>query len=303
MMYFTSIYRILRTSAVSLWRNRWLSLGAVLIMVMTLFSISFFTTLLVVSGKMTVLLREKVDIAVYFNDDASKDQVYSIQNTLLGRDDIKSVDYISKEKALERWQERNKSNENVKNIITADYNPLPRSLEIKTDKTEDLEKVYDFVNSAEFKPLIKEISYQKNKVLINRLIKATTFIKYIGWAESSIFILISILIIYNTIRLTIYARSQEIEIMKLVGASDWYVQGPFIVEGIAYGLVASIISTLILWVIYHFSLPSVEGYLGVTLASSIYSGVNIGMIFLFQIIIGLALGTGCSMLAVKKYLK
>jgi len=303
MMYFTSFYRILRTSTVSLWRNRWLSLAAVLIMVMTLFSISFFTTLLVVSGKMTALLREKVDIAVYFNDDASKDQIYSIQNTLLARDDIKSADYISKEKALERWQERNKNNENVKNIITTDYNPLPRSLEVKTDKTEDLEKVYDFVNSAEFKPLVKEISYQKNKVLINRLIKATTFIKYIGWAESAIFILISILIIYNTIRLTIYARSQEIEIMKLVGASDWYVQGPFIVEGIAYGLVASLISTVILYLIYHFSLPSVEGYLGVTLASSIYSGVNIGMIFLFQVLIGLVLGTGCSMLAVKKYLK
>ena len=303
MLYLTSIYRILMTAVTSLWRNRWLSLAAVLIMVMTLFSISFFVSLLIISNKTTSLLEGKVDISVYFNDDASKDQIFSIQNTLLARDDIKSVDYISKEDALTRWQDLNKNNDNLKNIITTDYNPLPRSLEIKADKPQDLEQIYDFVNSTQFQPLIKEISYQQNKVLIDRLIRATTFINYIGWAESIVFILISVLIIYNTIRLTIYARSDEIEIMKLVGASDWYVQGPFFVEGIAYGLIAAFISTAILYLIYHFSLPSVESYLGVTLASSIYSGVKIGVIFIFQILIGLVLGTACSIYAVKRYLK
>jgi len=89
----------------------------------------------------------------------------------------------------------------------------------------------------------------------------------------------------------------------LVGASDWYVQGPFFVEGLVYGLLASFVSTVILYLIYHFSLPSVEGYLGVTLASSIYGGVNMSIIFLFQVLIGLFLGTACSVLAVKKYLK
>lgn len=302
MQYFTTILRVAKTSLVSLWRNRWLSLAATLIMVLTLFTISFFVSLIVLTNSTTNLLKSKVDISVYFNETASKDQIFAIENTLLARSDIKSVDYVSKAQALQRWRDQNRDNTKLRDIISDSYNPLPSSLEIKTENTEDLEKINDFLGSADFEPLIKEISYQKNKDLIDRLVKVASFIKYFGWLLSTVFVLISVLIIYNTIRLTIFARSTEIEIMKLVGSSDWYVQGPFVIEGVAYGLVGAIISSLVLYLAFRLSLPAAASFLGLSNITQIYSGLSFSLIILAQLLIGVFLGVGCSVFAVKKHL-
>lgn len=308
MMFLVSVYRILKTAMVSLWRNRLLSLAATLIMVMTLFTISFFASVLFVTNKTAGYLRDKADISVYFNEDVTKDQIFALQNTLLARSDIKNVDYISKEKALERWKEwqgkkYTDSENGLQDVINETSNPLPRSLDIKADKPEDLDNINAFLNSDEIKPIVRHVSYEQNKIVIDKLIKMTDFLKNVGWGLSILFLLISILIIYNTIRLTIYARSDEIEIMKLVGASDWYVQGPFFVEGMMYGLLSSILSALILYAAIKYSLPGVESYLGAAGAQSILSGINLGAIIGVQLAVGLVLGTLCSGFAVRKYLK
>ena len=189
MQLLTTIQRITKTALISLWRNRWLSLAATLIMVLTLFTVSFFACLLLMVNSTTNLLRSKVDISIYFNDSVSNDQIFSIENTLLARSDVKSVDYISKEKALEVWRSQNTDNTQLRDIINDAYNPLPRSLEIKTDQPEDLEGVNTFLSSTDYKPLIKEISYRKNKDLVDRLIKITTFIKSVGWVLSGLFVI------------------------------------------------------------------------------------------------------------------
>lgn len=301
-MFLTTISRIFKTSVVSLWRNRWLSLAAALMMVLTLFTISFFGSLIVVINRTTKVLNDKVDITVYFNESTSKDQIFSIQNNLMARSDVKSVNYISKEDALLRWQERNKDNAKIRDIITADYNPLPRSLEIKTERTEDLAKINDYLTGSDFQPLVKEVSYQKNKQLIDRLVKITSFVQYVGWLLSLIFVLISILIIYNTISLTIYARSDEIAIMKLVGANDYYVQGPFLVEGMAYGIVAAVFSSLTLYLALRLLLPAAQNYLGISGTTLLFSGANFALIVFLQIIVGIGLGVFCSIFAIRKHL-
>lgn len=301
-MFLTTFYRITKTSVISLWRNRWLSLAATLIMVLTLFTISVFVSLLVVTNKTTQALRDKVDMTVYFNETTTKDQIFSIQNILLTRSDIKNVDYISKEKALERWKIRNKDDEKIRDVISESDNPLPRSLEVKTQNPEDLEKINTYLNGNDYKPLIRDISYRKNKDLVNRLVSITSFIKLGGYTLSGVFVLIAILIIYNTIRLTIYARSEEIEIMKLVGGSDWYIRGPFILEGVSYGILGAIISSIIFYFAFKFTIPIAENYLGLTNLNSSYLGMNMALIVLMQALAGLLLGTFCSIIAVRKHL-
>lgn len=308
MMFLVSVYRILKTAMVSLWRNRLLSLAATLIMVMTLFTISFFASVLFVTNKTAAYLQDKADISVYFNEDVTKDQIFSLMNTLLARPDIDAVDYISKEKALERWKEwqgkkYTDSENGLQDVINETSNPLPRSLDVKADKPEYLDNINSFLNSDEIKPIVRHVSYEQNKIVIDKLIKMTDFLKNVGWSLSVLFLLISILIIYNTIRLTIYARSDEIEIMKLVGASDWYVQGPFFIEGTMYGLLSSVISSFILYAAIKYSLPGIETYLGAAGAESIFSGINLGAIIGIQVAVGLILGTLCSGFAVRKYLK
>ena len=305
-MTITSIYRILKTSIISLWRNRWLSLAATLIMVLTLFSISFFVSLLIITNKTTESLKNRVDISVYFNDSASNDQVFALQNILLSRSDIKSVEYVSKEQALTLWRDLNKDNESLRNAVSETNNPLPRSLEIKTDQPEDLEVINNFLNSPDYKPLIRDISYKKSKDIIDKMIRVTSLTKKIGWIVSALFILISILIIYNTIRLTIFVHSEEISIMKLVGASDLYIQGPFFVDGISYGLLGALISSIIFYVFMRISAPGVFNYLQIGDYSkylSEYGLNNFGIIFLFQFLVGAVLGTSCSVMAIKKHLK
>lgn len=290
-------------AVISLWRNRWLSLAAILVMVLTLFTISFFGSLLVVINQATDSLHDKVDIAVFFNDDASKDQIYAMQNQLAGRSDVKQVTYVSKDEALARWRSQNQNNDKVRDIINETYNPLPISLEIKGNRPEDLEPIYNFVNGDDYKPMIREISYVKNKIIIDRLIAITSLVKKIGWILSALFTLISILIIYNTIRLTIYARQDEIGIMRLVGASDWYVQGPFFIEGVAYGLIAAIGGSVLLYLAFRLTFPTVVNYLGVGGALSLFSGLKFWYLIFAQVIAGSILGTVCSLFAVKKYLR
>jgi len=275
-------------------------------MVLTLFTISFFLTLLIVSDKTTESLKSKVDISVYFNDSTSKDQIYALQNLLLSRSDIKSVEYISKEDALSLWRERNRDNEKLRNAISESDNPLPRSLEIKADKPENLEAVNTFLNSSDYKPLIREISYKKSKDIIDKMVRLTSLTKKVGWGVSALFILISVLIIYNTIRLTIYIRGEEIAIMKLVGASDFYIQGPFLFDGASYGIIGAVLTSVIFFIFNRISQPAVFNYLEIGNYSnylSQYGFNNFGIILLFQIIVGLILGITCSVFAIKKHLK
>lgn len=302
-MLLVSVYRISKTAFISLWRNRWLSLAATLMMVLTLFTISFFISLLIFTSKSTEALKDKVDLTVFFNETTSKDQIFSIQNTLLGRGDVENVSYVSKEEALARWQELNKDDENLRNIISVDSNPLPRSLEVKSTNPEDLENIYNMLSSQDYEPLVKEISYQKNKDMINNLVKITSLTKKIGWTVSIIFLLISVLIIYNTIRLTIYARSNEIEIMKLVGASDIHIQGPFFLEGVTYAILASIVSSVILYSVYAWSIPALRSYFSVDNIVGGYADIKFGLVISIQLLTSLVLGLACTLFAVKKHLR
>ena len=300
---FTSFSRIIKTASVSLWRNRGLSLVSTLIMVITLIIISIFLSINIVTSKVTKALESRIDMVAYLREEASEDQITSLKRMLSNRSDVLEVEYVSKDEALKRWQERYRDNDKIRNAVSAENNPLPRSLEIKTKKTADLENVAKVLEDRSYSFVIRELSYTKNRDTINRLIRITNFVKIGGWSLSALFILISIMVIYNTIRLTIFARSDEIEIMRLVGASDWYVRGPFIAEGIAYGIAATIIASLLLLLSFHLIVPQVKQYLGDFDLGGGYLGINVGLVILVQFFVGIILGFLCSFSAIKKYLK
>jgi cell division transport system permease protein len=299
----TTLARTLKTALISLWRNRWLSLASTLVMIITLLIISIFVSLTIVTNKVTAAIKSKIDMAAYMEDTATDDQVFALRKVLLARSDVADVYYVSKKEALREWQERNKDNADLRDIITEEENPLPRSLEIKTKTPEDLDNIAKLLSSQDYAPLIKELSHTKSRDMINRLVRFANFIKISGWSLTVIFVLISILVIYNTIRLTIFARSEEIEIMKLVGATDWFVRGPFIFEGIAYGIAATIIASLLLYLGFAIVMPIARNYLGGFDLGGGYLGVSFALVVVIELAVGVLLGMLCSVLAVKKYLK
>jgi len=302
-MFLIAVRRSFKTALISLWRNRWLSLASTFIMVVTLLIISVFVSLNIVTDKITEGLKDRIDMSAYINDSTTTDQIFALQKVLLSKPEIVSVTYVSKEEALKEWQDRNFDNEKMKNLISVDDNPLPRSLEIKTGQPEDLEMIANFLDGQDYAPLIKQVSYRKNKDLIDRLVRITNFVKISGWSFSIIFILISILVVYNTLKLTIFARSNEIEIMKLVGATDWFVRAPFVLEALFYGIIATIFSSIILYFAFQIIVPMAREYLGGFDLGSGYMGISFPAVVLIELAVSVMLAMTCSIFAIKKHLK
>jgi len=286
---------------VSLWRNRLLSLATTVTIVLALFIISVFSLTIIIANKSATTLKEKVDLTVYLKDADTNDQVSAFKDIIKSRPEVKSVKYLSKDDALAAWQKSHADNSDIANVISASDNPLPRSFEIQTVNPEQIETVANFLDNQDYASLIQEISYKKTKDIVDRLIRITGFIKTLGLALSLIFMLVSVLIVYNTLRLTIYNRSDEIEIMKLVGASNSYVRAPFMIEGMAYGFLGAIISSIIFYTVYQMSLPPAEQYLEISgLSSSLFE--SLWLIIVLQFAIGLIMGALCSMVAMRRYL-
>jgi len=300
-----SVSRITNLGLTNFWRNRWLSLASTLVMTLTLLIISMFVVMTIVINKTTDRIKAKMDITVYFKDSATTEEISDLQEKLATRADVKEVQYISKEEALQIWQERQK-NQRIRELVTSSENPLPRSLAIKATDPENLNNIADYVASDDFQPIVHKISYEENKVIIDKLLAITSFIKKMGWLFSIIFIIVSILVILNTIRLAIFTRKNEVEIMRLVGASDRFIRVPFIVEGTLYGLLACILALALMYIgVFAILSPLTNQYLGQTVTENMktFFASHLAWIFLLQFLVGIIIGVGCSMFSIRKYLK
>jgi len=298
-----TVSRIAKLGIVNFWRNRWLSIASILIMTMTMIIISLFVMMALGIGKTTDKIKAKMDITVYFQDSATTDEISNLQQIVASRSDVSQVKYVSKEEAFQIWEETQK-NERIKEIARKmDTNPFPRSLAIKANNPENLNQIADFLAADQYQSIVHKISYEDNKTIIDRLLSLTAFTNKVGWLFSGIFIIISIIVILNTIRLAIYSRKEEVEIMRLVGASNTFIRLPFVVEGALYGISACIIAMLLLWIGY-LALTPLIGQLGTSavLEAKIFFISHLLSIFFLQIFIGVAVGIGASLFSIRRYL-
>jgi len=298
-----STTRIIKLGFVNFWRNGWLSLAATLIMTLTLLIISVFLIFNLVISATTTSIKSKIDMSVYFEETATDMQIQDLQLSVQQRNDVREITYISKDEALKRWQTTQK-NEKIKLLVTANNNPLPRSLEIRANSPDDLDAIANFVGQDKYKTLVRKISYQENKGIVDKLINITRFSEKIGLILSIIFIVISILVILNTIRLTIFTRSTEIEIMRLVGANNSFITYPFIIEGVLYGFFATIISLALIWLGLHLISPMITNYLGdVPLGLEGFFTAHLPWIILLELLLSVLITTVCSLISIRKNLK
>lgn len=297
--------RILKYGLLNFWRNPWLSLATTLIFSIALLILSIFFFLTISTQVVIKAIEEKMDLTVYFKDEAKEEQILELKSILEQFPQVRSARYISKEEAYVIWQ-KIPASERIKQLVTPEKNPLPRSLQVKVTKPEDLEYISNFLSSKKWQGIIREagISYQQNKLIVQRLNSIVKFIKKVGTVISLLFLIISFLVMLNTIRLTIFARKEEIEIQRLVGATDVFIEGPFLIEGILYGLLATAISTLISYFLINLISPMIKTYLGeVSFNLKQFFLSNLGLIVLAQFFTGTILGGLCSLLSVRRYLK
>lgn len=302
-MIITRSRRILGLGLVNAWRNRWLSIPAIFIIMMTLVTMGTFIIIGYFANTASEALKNKITVQVDFNDSASETDIQGLQKLLSQQAGVVAT-YISKEEALADFKSRGDIKQETRDLINKENNPLPRGLRVRALDLDDLEKVEVIVKQKRFEPFIYNFSYEDNKLLIERINQGTKFIKKAAAIMTGIFVFVAIMVTLNTIQMAIYSRRDEVEIMRLVGASQIYVKAPFYIEGALYGLIAATIAfILLLFASSYFS----------SISSSYLSGFDLNAYGIFmrhfwqilavQLVAGTLLGMFCSAISIRRYVR
>jgi len=305
-MIFSSLPRIAKFSLQNFFRNIWLSIVTITIIVLTLFSVTSLIFVNAIMDQAIKLVESKVDVSVYFKPAATGEQILAVQTYLEGQSYVKDVMYVSKSEALAKLREQyNDSPLILESLKELDNNPLGDTLIVNTYETKDYQKVIDVMEATpQFAALVDNQSFDDNSYIIAKLEDISKQIFRVGWGITIFFALISLLVIVNTIRIAIYTHRDEIGIMKLVGASNQFVRGPFVMEAFLYAIIGSVITFILAYLVATFSDPYAVGLLGqVDFTLLGYLTNNMLMIFGGELVGIVLISVIATSLALRRYLR
>jgi len=275
-------------------RDRGLTLATILVMTLTLFITSVFAVISLEANAILKYLEKRPQITVFFKSDFPEEKIRMVEKDVQGRSDVASVNFISKEEAFKFYLGQHKNEQNLLESVSSDI--FPPALEIKSQKIPDLAAIAETMSGIEG---VDEVVFFKD--VINTFKSWVDAARFVGMALISVLALISLFIILITVGMTIRSRSEEIEIMKLLGATDSYVRLPFLVQGSIYGSVSGLVSMVVLVLLAFL----VGGKLG-----SILSGIEtpplltfVAIVSVLEVILGIVLGVFGAWLSTKRYLK
>ena len=246
---------------------------------------------------------ERVDINVYFYPDASEIETLTLRDEIALLPEVAAVDYISRDDAIESFRERHADDYlTLQALDELNENPLGASLNIQADETGQYASIVQYLETSSYGILIEKINYNQNKAIIDRLNDIMNTVQRLGTIVTLFFVVISVLITFNTIRLAIYGAREEIAVMRLVGADNKYIRGPFMVEGILYGISATVLTVLALIpVTLWFSSFAKTFFGGIDLFA--YYATNLPQIVIILLVSGMLLGIISAFFATRRYLK
>lgn len=284
-------------------RNSYLSIAATGVMSLALILFLGLLSLQFLTSHVVATLEGKVDISAYFKTDVSDEQILKVMSDLKARGDVVSVDYISRDQALADFKERHAQDTLIQeSLAQLDDNPLAASLNIKTKNSAQYASIAEFLEKSKFRESIDKISFYENQSVIERIDGFSRSIRSWGLTATLMLALIAVLVTFNTVRLTIYNQKQEIEIMRLVGASNWHIRGPYLAEGGFYGLFASITAMAVFYPLVYLVSDRVSNFLeSVDLLAYFTRGM--GEVILMTAGLGILLGVASSFVAIRRHLK
>lgn len=304
---FTSVRRIVRAGFVGFWRNGFVSLAAIFVMTITLTVVGSAMLVGQLLNASLVQIRDKVDINVYMVTSASESAVLSLKASLEALPDVKKVTYTSREQALQQFRDKHQNDESTLQALSElGDNPLGASLSVRAKETSEYANIAAFLQQQRDQessntPLIDRINFNQNKEAIDKLTRFVGAADHSSYIALIVLIVSSILIAFNTIRLAIYTTREEIGIMRLVGASNMFIRGPFMFQGIMYGLISGVLTLLIIYPVVLWLGPPTESFFSFNLFT--YFVTNFGHLFFVIVGSGIALGIVSSTLAVARYLR
>lgn len=298
--------RVSRYAFQSFWRNLWLSAVIIFVMMLALLSANFFIlTNLFVDTSLSII-EKRVNITVNFDITAPEQDILAMADRLRAMPQVATVEYVSKEAAKEYMIKKfeKEGNTTIRDSFEElESNPLFSSLVIKAQKMEDYPTILTALELTQNKDLISDKRYDDKRDLIQRIQVFKNKVQGVGAITLLFFICIAILIVYNTIKLSIYARKKEVQIMKLVGATNWFIRAPLIVEGMIYSIFAVLATILITFPLLGVIQPYMGYFDGQSLDILAYFSKNFTTIFGTELLAALALSIMSSLFAIGRYLK
>jgi len=298
----TSIKKIFKFSLESISRNKGLFFTTTLVITITTSLISGAFLLRGVTDSLVSHLQEKVDISVYFNANVDEGSIIEMKDQLVEVPEIQSIEYISREEALDIFREKHKDNPLIiESLEEIGENPLVAHLNIKAAQASQYEQISSFLEKSSFNKIIDKVDYHQNKTIIERIFSISSNVEKTSLILIVVSAFLAVLIAFNTVRLGISSFKKEISIMRLVGASNWFIRGPFAVQGMLSAVLATVFSLLIFFTGCYFLSPKLEILItGFNLTQ--YFRVNIGTILLIQLGAAMGLAVIPSLVAIRKYL-
>ena len=302
----TEVKRVIKAGFLNFARSGIISWASVLVVTITL---SFITSIILLQAVLYNSLdqiKDKVDITIYFNVGANESKITTLKGLIENLPEVDSVSFVSAEEALQIFRTRHENDyPTIQALDEIGMNPLGAYLNVKAKEVSQYESIANFLKGdnalvSGSTSIIDKINYYQNKVVIERLNNIINGAQKFGFILTLILVGISIVITFNTIRLTIFISKEEIGVMRLVGASKMRVRAPFMVEGVIYGVIATIITLVLFWPATAYLSRNLGTFLGLDIYSYYISNIfSIGIIVLLS---GILLGVISSIFAIRKYL-
>lgn len=303
-----SFMRMIRYGFDSFLRNSWLSIAATAVMVITLLIIfGAFATQNTLNDTLTSL-QEKVDMSIYLKTETTDKVGVQLSSDLKKLSSVKSVDYISANEAREQIIQDNKDDAKIIAAIKEATNKNPATLRVIVEDINDTSELEKFVKEnsllkENLNPNYKPSFAGDRRNTIKSIGRAVDFARSIGFIAGAVFVTISSLIIFNTIRMAIFNRREEIQMMKLIGANKSFIRGPFLVEAMIYGVIAALIATgLGVFGLTRIVEPLTTYQINVQPTMDLINDYSL-YIVLAMIALGALIGVFSSLLATYRYLK
>lgn len=289
-----NLTRLLKIATTRIARNPYHALAAFLVMFLTFFVAGAFVLLSLGSNVLLAYFESRPAVSAFLKDGTSSDKVKQIQEDLAATGVVSKTSYISKEEALKIYKERNKNEQLLTEFVTPEI--LPASIEVSTYKLADLSKVADILKNE---PVVEEVVFQKD--IVEALGAWTRTLRNVGGGVVAFLLLTSFLITLIVIGLNISLHHDEIEIMRLVGATSGYIRTPFVFEGMFYGIFSAAAATLFLWVIFASVAPALQKiFSGVPILTA--TPITFGYLLAGEILVGTTIGVIGSLVATRRYL-
>ncbi len=298
-----TLWRITLAGTRNFFRNAWLSIASTAVMTVTLSVMLTSVILNFALNDALTTVTQKINVAIYLQDSASQSQLDSLKNDLQKIDNVTAIKFVDKAEALRRYQEQNKGNPALLNAITSTENPLPRSYELTLKDLNNVQPIEQVAGESQYASVIQDTSLGQDRAkTIKRIGDIKAFLLKAGVLGSAVFATIAILIIFNTIRMAIFARKDEVEIMRLIGATNSYIRGPFVFEAMLDGIVAAVFALMIGYVILFVGGPKLLSYIDFSNTLNYFS-IHWSIVGLITIGSGILIGVISSTLAMIRYLK